>query len=145
MALNTSMHCIWQNACTFPVWLPHLLVQRGDGLNRGVQGVDVYSLLCVGVDVQQSSHQILDETHGLACYIPGLQLKGGTVHRSLTLPPFLPKGNSVCYRYIAVQVIFLKVVTWDVNLYLQYTRMCLFSHLPGAFDCVMARLGCCSH
>ncbi|TNN50378.1 hypothetical protein EYF80_039413 [Liparis tanakae] len=38
---------------------------RGDGFNGGVHGVDVHSLLCVRVEVQQSRHQVLDEAQGL--------------------------------------------------------------------------------
>lgn len=64
--------------------MPHLLVQRGDGLYGGVPRIDVHSLFCVGVEVQQSSHKVLNETQGLTCYVPGFQLQ--------------PQKQDMCYK-----------------------------------------------
>lgn len=66
---------IWHTACIFCVWLLHLLVQRGYWLNGGVLWIDVHSLLCVGMKVQQSSHEVLDKTQGLARHVSRLKLK----------------------------------------------------------------------
>lgn len=54
--------------------LTNLLVQGRDGLNGGVQGIDVHSLLCVWVKVEQGSHQVLNKTQGLTCHIPRFKL-----------------------------------------------------------------------
>lgn len=61
-----SIHCVWS---------PHLLVQRGDRLDGRVPGIDVNSLFCVGMEVQQSSHEVLNEAQGLACHVPGFKLE----------------------------------------------------------------------
>lgn len=66
------------------VVLPHLLVKRRDGLNGGVQGIDVHSLFCVGVEVQQSSHQVLNKAQCLTCHVPGFKLKPHKEHKSRT-------------------------------------------------------------
>lgn len=58
--------------------MPHLLVQRGDRLDGGVPGIDVHSLFCVGMEVEQSSHEVLNKTQGLTGHIPGFKLKPQT-------------------------------------------------------------------
>lgn len=58
--------------------MPHLLVQRGDRLDGGVSGIDVHSLFCVGMEVQQSSHEVLNKAQGLTGHIPGFKLKPQT-------------------------------------------------------------------
>lgn len=74
--VNFIVNLLYDRQCVFLVYvLPHLLVQRTDGLDGGVQGIDVHSLFSVGVEVQQSSHQVLDEAQGLTCQVPGFKLK----------------------------------------------------------------------
>lgn len=58
--------------------MPHPLVQWGDCLNGRVPWVDVHSLFCVGMEVQQSSYKILNEVQGLTCHVPGLELQKHT-------------------------------------------------------------------
>lgn len=53
----------------------HLLVEGRDGLDGGVSGVDVNPLFRVGVEVQQSSHQVLDKAQGLTRHVPGFELQ----------------------------------------------------------------------
>lgn len=54
---------------------PHPLVQWGDCLDGGVPWVDVHSLLRVGVEVEQSGYEVLNEAQRLSSHIPSLQLK----------------------------------------------------------------------
>lgn len=53
----------------------HLLVEGRDGFDRWVSGVDVNPLFCVGVEVQQSSYEVLDKAQGLTGHVPGFELQ----------------------------------------------------------------------
>ena len=121
------------------VWWPHLLVQRGDGLNGGVQGIDVNSLLGVRVEVQQSRDQVLNEAQSLTCHIPGLKLD-----------PQKNTQNTLSHK--ASWIVFMSLWTWLKLMLYKYTItgsiwliFGLFSHSPGAADCVVEHWGCCSH
>lgn len=72
------------NICISCVRLSNLLVQRGDLLNGGVQGVDVHSLLCVRVEVKQSSHEVLNEAQSLTCQVTGFKLNQEKEHTQAT-------------------------------------------------------------
>ena len=57
-----------------------LLVERGDGLDGGVAGVYVDSLLRVRVEVEQRGHQVLHEGQSLARQVTSLQLEPTDTH-----------------------------------------------------------------
>ena len=90
------------NICSSCFPLPHLLVQRGDLLNRGVQWIDVHSLLCVRVEVQQSSHEVLNEAQSLTCNVPCFELKQEKEHTHTHTHHCLSYFATVCFLSIHI-------------------------------------------
>ena len=95
--VDFTVHVLYNRQPVFLVYvLPHLLVQRRDGLDGGVQGIDVHSLFGVGVEVQQSSHQVLDEAQGLTRQVPGFQLKPQKEHTEVSGSVEIQLDEQIC-------------------------------------------------